>query len=178
MIVIWEKSIPYLKYVRPEITAINISTPWTISQCGQKMGVIQQFSSPSSTVTIILKEKKSLIAENVMGQYSFPIAEGNQLLKTATWFIVVKAFSGCWWKWQESLGYHYISFPLGKSRSLILGVSHHQFTSTSCASLHVSISMYVNQLTNPITFYIWYLCHFRIRLAHKKYMPFSENQLH
>ena len=32
--------------------------------------------------------------------------------------------------------------------------------------------MYINQLTNTITFYIWYLCHFRIRLAHKKYMAF------
>lgn len=53
MIVTWEKSIPYLKYVRPEITAINISTPWTISQCRQKMEAIQQFSSPSNTVTII-----------------------------------------------------------------------------------------------------------------------------
>lgn len=100
MIVIWEKSIPYLKYVRPEVTAINISTPWTISQCGQKMEVIQQFSSPSSTVTIILKEKKSLIVGNVMGLYSFPIGEGNQLLKTVMRFIIIKAFSGCRWKWQ------------------------------------------------------------------------------
>lgn len=103
MIVIWEKSIPYLKYVRPEITAINISTPWTISWCGQKMEVIQQFSSPSSTVTIILKEKKSLTVGNVMGQYSFPTGEGNQLLKTAMQFIMVKASSGCRWKWQTRI---------------------------------------------------------------------------
>ena len=32
--------------------------------------------------------------------------------------------------------------------------------------------MYINQLTNTITFCIWYLCHLKIRLAHKKYTAF------
>ena len=49
------------------------------------------------------KKKKSLSVGNVMGQYPFLTGEGNQLLKTAMWFIVVKAFSGCRWKWQTRI---------------------------------------------------------------------------